>query len=239
MPVTELIWAADHRSAYDTLTVVVRHKLGQHSGTIEVVEAGCGRSWVLGDLGAPARLTGIDLDEEALRIRVDEQGDLDVAIHGDLMTVAVDDSSYDLVFSSYVLEHLEQPELALDRYLSWLRPGGLCAVIIPDRDTAKGFATRMSPFFVHVWYYRWIKGRTTAGKPGFEPYRTYYKDVVGRRGLLEYCQSRGHRVISEVAITMQRADEGLFTMAACRVIKWMTLGRKRDDYCNLVVVLEK
>jgi hypothetical protein len=137
-----------------------------------------------------------------------------------------------------VLEHLIQPDIALDRFFSWLRPGGLCAVIIPDKDTAKGFATRMSPFIVHVWYYRWVKGRKTAGKPGFEPYRTYYKDVVGRRGLLEYCESRGHRVVSEVAISMQRADEGTLTMAACRLIKWLTLGRRRDDYCNLVVVLE-
>lgn len=239
MPSTELIWAADHRSAYETLTKVVRDTLAHRAEPLEILEAGCGRGWVLGDLGAPVRLTGVDLDEEALRLRVEEQGDLDVAIRSDLMTVSIDPSSYDLVFSSYVLEHLEQPDVALDRFFSWLRPGGLCAVIIPDKDTAKGFATRMSPFFVHVWYYRWVKGRKTAGQPGFEPYRTFYKDVVGRRGLENYCKSRGHRVVSEIAITMDRADEGLLTMAACRAIKWLTFGRRRDDYCNLVVVIEK
>jgi SAM-dependent methyltransferase len=239
MPSTELTWASDHRSAYETLTTVVSGSLAHRSEPLEILEAGCGRGWVLGDLGAPVRLTGVDLDEEALRLRVEERGDLDVAIRGDLMTVAVNESSYDLVFSSYVLEHLEQPDIALDRFFSWLRPGGLCAVIIPDKDTAKGFATRMSPFFVHVWYYRWVKGRKTAGKPGFEPYRTFYKDVVGRRGLEDYCASRGHRVVSEIAITMDRADEGMLTMAACRMIKWLTLGRRRDDYCNLVVVIEK
>ena len=123
------------------------------------------------------------------------------------------------MFSSYVLEHLEQPDVALDRFFDWLRPGGLCALIIPDKDTAKGFATRFSPFFVHVWYYRWVKGRPTAGKPGYEPYRTFYKSVVCRKGLRAYAEARGHRVVAEIPIRLQRDDEGLVTTVATRIIK--------------------
>ena len=239
MPSPTMTLAADHREAYDTLTSLLREALPHRDGPVEVLEAGCGRAWVLGDLGRESHITGVDLDAEALRLRLQEQGDIDIAINGDLMTVDLQAESFDLVFCSYVLEHLQQPDVALDRFFTWLRPDGLCAVIIPDKDSAKGFATRLSPHFVHVWYYRWIKGRKTAGKPGFEPYRTFYKPVVGRLGLREYCETSGHRVVAEIPIEMRVDDEGLFTIAACKLIKWLSFGRRRDDYCNIVVVLAK
>lgn len=238
METTAITWAADHREAYATVTSVVRDNLPQ-GRTIDVVEAGCGRAWVLGPIADDVRIAGIDLDAEALRVRVEETRDLDVAIHGDLMTVEVGDGSVDLVFSCYVLEHLEQPDVALDRFFDWLRPGGLCALIIPDRDTAKGFATRFSPYLVHVWYYRWVKGYRTAGKPGHVPYRTFYKRVVCRKGLRAYAEARGHKVVAEVPIRMQRADDGVLTTVASRIIKVLSLGRYRDDYCNFALVMAK
>ena len=125
MATTAIIWAADHREAYATVTSVVRDNLPQDR-TIDVVEAGCGRAWVLGPIADEVRITGIDLDAEALRIRVEETRDLDTAILGDLMTVEVDDATVDLVFSSYVLEHLEQPDVALDRFSTGCGPAG-CA----------------------------------------------------------------------------------------------------------------
>jgi SAM-dependent methyltransferase len=219
------------------LTDVVRRDLPEASDPVRIVEAGCGRAWVLGDIGRNTEITGVDLDEEALRIRIDDKGDLDKVIHGDLMEVDLPPGSFDMVFSSYVLEHLEQPGMALDRFFGWLRTGGLCAVIIPDKDTSKGFATRFSPHFVHVWYYRWVKGRKTAGKPGYEPYKTFYGPVVGRDGLARYAREHGHEVVAEIPISMQAGDEGVLTMAACKVIRWLSFGRRTDAYCNIVVVM--
>lgn len=239
MPNSQLTWAVNHREAYDLLTDGVRRALANGSDFLQVLEAGCGRSWALGDLGKELRLTGIDLDAEALRLRIEERGDLDEAIHGDLMTVPVPENHYDLVFSSFVLEHLEHPDLALDRFFSWLRPGGLVAVIIPDRDTAKGFATRLSPFKIHVWYYRWVKGRKTAGQSGYEPYRTFYGKVVGRAGLEQYCASRGHRMVNEIAIPINSDDDGRLTTAISKLIGWVTFRRVRGDYCNLAVIMAK
>jgi hypothetical protein len=54
------------------------------SGPLEILEAGCGRSWPLELAGIDYRLTGIDLDAEALRLRVKSVGDLHEAIVGDL-----------------------------------------------------------------------------------------------------------------------------------------------------------
>jgi SAM-dependent methyltransferase len=235
----ELSWAENSFVAFQLLTAAVRKALAGRPAPVRIVEAGCGRRWALGDLQTEIHVTGIDLDPEALRLRVEQRKDLDVAIHGDLMEVELPAGSYDVVFSSWVLEHLERPDAALDRFFSWLRPGGLVVAMFPDRDTAKGFATRMSPFFVHVWYYRWLLGRPTAGRPGYEPYPTHYGSVVGRKGMAEYCRRNGYRILDEVAVRVDRSDVGLLTRVMNRLIGWLSFGRLDAGYCDVAVVLEK
>ena len=239
MPTAELTWVDNSIVAFEELTTAVRTALADHQPPVKIIEAGCGRKWALGDLGIDIEVTGIDLDPEALRLRLEQQNDLDHAIHGDLMTVDVPLASYDMVFSSWVLEHLEDPSAALDRFFSWLRPGGLVVAIFPDRDTAKGFITRMSPFFVHVWYYRWIKGRKTAGKPGYEPYHTHYGKVVGRKGIDEYCAARGYKVVDEIAVRVSRGDDGRLTKAISTVVGKLSFGRLNGEYCDIAIVLQK
>ncbi len=239
MPTTELTWADNSDVAFERLTASVKRALADHTPPVRVIEAGCGRKWGLGDVGTEIHLTGIDLDPEALRLRVEEKKDLDVAICGDLMEVQVATGSYDMVFSSWVLEHLEHPDAALERFFSWLRPGGLVVAVLPDRDTAKGFLTRISPFFVHVWYYRWVMGRSTAGKPGYEPYRTHYGKVVGRKGIEEYCRRHGYRVRDAIAVRVSRSDFGLLTRALSKVVGWLSLGTLDGEYCDIAVVMEK
>ena len=228
-------WAENSDVAFEHLTASVKRALAGRPAPVRIVEAGCGRRWALGDLGTEIHVTGIDRDREALRLRVERQKDLDVAIHGDLMDVEVPHGQSDLVFSSWVLEHLDHPEAALERFFTWVRPGGLVVAIFPDRDTAKGFFTRHSPFFLHVWWYRWVRGRRTAGKPGYEPYRTPFGRVVGRRGIAEYCRRKGYRVLAQYAIGVSRSDVGLFTLAMSKLIGWLTFGKLAGEYCDIAV----
>jgi SAM-dependent methyltransferase len=55
--------------------------------------------------------------------------------HGDAnhITRYVDDV-YDWVFSSHCLEHMEEPQDALQEWFSLVRPGGHLLVIVPDED---------------------------------------------------------------------------------------------------------
>lgn len=236
---TEVRWAENSDVAFERLTASLKQALAGRPPPVRIVEAGCGRKWALGDLGARIHLTGIDLDPEALRRRVEERKDLDVAILGNLMEVELPEGSCDVVFNSWVLEHLEHPEAALDRFFSWVRPGGLVVAIFPDRETAKGFVTRISPFFVHVWWYRWVQGRPTAGKPGFEPYPTYFGRVVGRRGMEAYCRRHGYRVLDQIGIRVSRSEVGLLTHSMSRLIGWLSLGRLDGGYSDIAVVLQK
>ena len=124
-------------SSYEEMMGMVRTYLtGQAAGRqIDILEAGCGRRWEFTSLNVGYRLTGVDMDRHALESRVREDRDLDAAVVGDLRTVALPDSRFDVIYSSYVLEHIPNAGEFLKNFVSWLRPGGLLIIKIPDRDS--------------------------------------------------------------------------------------------------------
>jgi len=50
------------------------------------------------------------------------------------MLATLEDNSFDFVYSSHLLEHLEDPSLALKNWWRVLKPGGYLVLYIPDRD---------------------------------------------------------------------------------------------------------
>lgn len=46
----------------------------------------------------------------------------------------VDDDTYDFVHSSHCLEHMVDPGIALERWISILKPGGHLVCVVPDED---------------------------------------------------------------------------------------------------------
>ena len=157
---------------------------------LEVLEAGCGRLWTL-NLVAPYRVTGIDLDRDALRARFEDEGDLDEAIVGDIRTADLPAARYDVIYCSFVLEHVDGAETVLRNFDRWLRPGGLLIVKVPDRGALYGLAARMTPHWFHVWYYRAVRKVKTAGTPGHGPYPTHYDPIIARPGFEAFCRERG------------------------------------------------
>jgi hypothetical protein len=105
-------------------------------------------------------------------------------------------ASYDVVFSSFVLEHVEGAEDMLDRLVPAIRPGGLLLLLhIPDRDSVYGFVIRHSPHWLRVQYKRRILGAKQAGTPGCEPFPPVYDRIVSWRGITGYCDSRGLEIV--------------------------------------------
>ena len=76
-------------------------------GQIRVLEAGCGQKWGLKPEGLDLHITGVDTDAEAMRIRQETVKDLQTAIVGDLRDVELPAGEFDVVYCSYVLEHVE------------------------------------------------------------------------------------------------------------------------------------
>jgi SAM-dependent methyltransferase len=55
--------------------------------------------------------------------------------HGDAHLLAgLDDAAFDFVYSSHLLEHLEDPPRALANWWRVLKPGGHLILYVPDRD---------------------------------------------------------------------------------------------------------
>lgn len=161
-------------------------RLNALSGPLRILEAGCGRDWPL-KLAVPYKLTGLDMDPDALAARKD----LDEAVVGDLRTAEFPAHSFDVIYSAFVLEHVRGADRVLKRFLRWLTPGGTLILQLPDRDSAYGYLTRVTPMWLHVMVYRHVFGMHEAGTAGHGPYPTYYDRVVSQRGLREFCRRHG------------------------------------------------
>jgi SAM-dependent methyltransferase len=209
--------------------------------TVQILEAGCGRRWDLRNLSFPFRLTGIDLDKEALRLRKEVARDLDEAIHGDLTKADFSPEQFDVVYSSYVLEHLTNAEQALDKFMLWLRKGGALVIRVPDGESAYGTITRLSPHWFHVFYYRWILGNKNAGKPGYPPYETTLEPVVSIAGLERFAKDRGLEVVARyrTAVETRNNLRGRLVRLAIKLVEWASFGRLSASHCTLTYIFRK
>ena len=99
-----------------------------------VLEAGCGRRVSRADsLAGPelgmGTVVGVDLDVDAGRAN---RG-LDHFIAADLCgRLPLDDATFDLVYASFVVEHLDDPEAAFREWRRLLRDDGVALVVTPN-----------------------------------------------------------------------------------------------------------
>ena len=214
---------------------------GHSEQTIDILEAGCGRFWECRDLKFHYRLTGIDLDAEALRLRKERARDLHVAIHGDLTTVEIAPASFDVIHSSYVLEHVSGVESLINNFCRWLRPGGLLCIRVPDGDSAFGTIKRATPHWFHVLYHRWILGHENAGKPGSLPYRTYFDPAVSLDGMERFAHLSGLEPVRRYRTAVPRLPglRGLAVRAAVGAVHVLSLGHRTAAHHDLTFILRK
>lgn len=108
-----------------------------------MLEAGCGRtSRLRGYRDRIDRLVGVDLDEPGGRTNefVDE------FVVADLCgTLPFADGEFDLVYSNFVVEHLERPPAAFAEWHRVLRPGGSVIVVTSNRSNPLMAAARIMP----------------------------------------------------------------------------------------------
>ncbi len=166
---------------------------------VKILEAGCGTQWPLKLDGLNYELTGIDMDRNALDIRMRTHRDLHEVVHGDLRTASFPSGTFDVIYNAFVLEHVDGAEAVVDNFIAWLKPGGLLVLRIPNRDSVFGFVTRLLPFWCHVLFKKYVEGNPNAGKPGHDPYPTYYDRIVSRKGINAYCRKHGLKIEVEFA----------------------------------------
>jgi ubiquinone/menaquinone biosynthesis C-methylase UbiE len=200
----------------------------------QILEAGCGNRWPFDLTGLNVSVTGIDVDSEALRIRQRVHGDLDASIVGDLRTAEFDQDSFDVIYCSFVLEHIEGVETVLDNFRRWTRPGGLIIIKVPDRDSVYGFITRMTPYWFHVFYKRYVMSKPNAGKPGFGPYPTVHERTISRKHLQKYLLKHSIDRFEEMGFGKLPAIQVGFS----RIVHLVSFGSLAWDHINLLYLIQ-
>jgi SAM-dependent methyltransferase len=215
-----------------------------HRESLNILEAGCGRRWPYNLEGIKYTLTGVDVDKEALEARKNIVSDLHEAIEGDLCTVDLGVEVYDVIYCSYVLEHVEKADVVIKNFVKWIKPDGIIIILIPDPNSVQGFVTRITPHWFHVFYHRFFLGKKNAGKPGFGPYATYYHPVVSRSGMRDFCNDENNRIeiLEEYAdgfIKPGRSGAKTILRILKRAINIISLGKLSDKHTNLLFVIRK
>jgi SAM-dependent methyltransferase len=83
---------------------------------------------------------------------VHDNRNLDEAVVADLGALAFDDATFDLVFSKYMLEHLDDPVRAFRELRRVTKPGGHLVVHAPNRFHYYALAAKITPHRFHVWF---------------------------------------------------------------------------------------
>ena len=209
---------------------------------LHILEAGCGQSWPLDLKNIQFTLTGTDIDEAVLHLRKTKHNDLDEMIPGDLRFLDLKKGAYDVIYNSYVLEHIDGADGVLEKFSNWLKPGGLLILKIPDRNSVRGFVTRVTPFWFHKFYVRYIVGFKDAGTTGVGPFRTFYDPIVSRAGINEFCRKNRFIIKEEYWGGSHLDTQGINDILIylfVRTVSLLSLGKLAWDHTDLTYVLEK
>jgi ubiquinone/menaquinone biosynthesis C-methylase UbiE len=106
---------------------------------MRVLDAGCGGGSItagIAEMVAPGEVVGIETSSEQIAEaeRLAQSKGLKSLrfVHGSVYELPLEDSSFDMVFSHAVLDHLSDPARALQEFFRVLKSGGLVAVRVPD-----------------------------------------------------------------------------------------------------------
>lgn len=206
---------------------------------LKILEAECGTKWDQADLLSDIdyTLTGIDLDDKALDFRKNNLKDLDETICGDLRKIDFLKAEFDVIFNSFVLEHIDGAEEILQNFDQRLKPGGLIVLRIPDPGTVYGFFSKVTPFWVHKIYAKYFK---ELGKPGCTPYPTDFDEIVSQTGIRNFCSEKNWSIREEIINGYYHKEPNRSTVSKIiKVISFLTFNKLKDTHTNLLYILEK
>jgi len=154
-------WIRDVNGAYDAvLSAVITDKS-------VVLDAGCSR----GDPDLPAianakHTVGCDSDLPGLRANTLVRD----RVASPLETLPFRSETFDVIVCKFVIEHVPSPSRVFKEFWRVLRPGGVIAVLTPNRLSVFAFISSAVPHGLKQTIKKWLFG----GHPE-DTFRTYYR----------------------------------------------------------------
>jgi len=135
--------------------------------------------------GEVKKVIGLDINPEVLNNQ-----DLDEAhIIKDILPL--EDSSVDMAYSDYVLEHIEKPEVFLREVHRILKPGAAFFFRAPNLFYYVSVIAKFSPHFIHNLIANSMRGLP---KGEHEPYKTYHR-LNTQSSIFKYAKLAGFRTV--------------------------------------------
>ena len=126
--------------------------------------AGAGRVRQMNFRGLASKIVGVDPDP-----RVHGNPNLDDAVIGTGTKIPFPNSTFDIVISDNVLEHLEHPEAVIKEVCRVLKPGGRLFAKTPNKYHYMPVIARLTPTSFHRFVNR------LRGRPPADTYPTLYR----------------------------------------------------------------
>jgi SAM-dependent methyltransferase len=124
-----------------TLTALLHDDTRYPAGT-RVLEAGCGigaQTVILARNSPGAHITSLDISEDSINRaeeKIRQEGITNVTFRqGDIFQLPFEPASFDHIFVCFVLEHLAEPQRALEQLRPLLKEGGTLTVIEGDHGS--------------------------------------------------------------------------------------------------------
>jgi len=150
---------------------------------IKVLEAGCGSASHVTFM-ADVYAVGIDISKEQL----EKNAVVQEKIIGDIQECPLPKEEFDAVVCWMVLEHLSRPKDALLNLFGSIKPRGLLILAIPNLLSFKGVVTKMTPFWFHELFYRFMRYKS-------HPFPTYLRVAIVPKRLTRFAEENGFSVV--------------------------------------------
>jgi SAM-dependent methyltransferase len=177
----------------DTVTAFSRRLEGIARPCLDVLDLGAGagslNSYEL--KGRVHRIVGVDADP-----RVGLNPLLDCGLRADIAALPFRAASFDVVFSIYVLEHVEHPERLASEIARVLRPGGVFLSLTPNLVHYVSLISRFTPMAFH----RWLNEKR--GRSAEDTFPTCYR-MNTRSSLTRHFQSAGLELVTLEGVEVQ------------------------------------
>lgn len=213
----------------------------RQGGAVDILEIGGG--WHTRIKVPGARYTVIDPDKASL----DKNTYASETIHADAQNFNYGNRRFDAAIFWNVLEHIADPAAALVPALRSINPGGRVIIAGPNLSSFKALATKYTPHWAHVWAYRHLYGKPTAGLPGYAPFPTEHAGDASIDGLRATFLANGFEVeyiecyVSNDVRGVQKNHPILYgCFEAVRfAIRSTTFGRLGDKHSDFLLVARK